>query len=125
MEEFNCSIKRGLTDRASRQLIINNDHIKFQDKKLNKEVFSTFLKSEITDYRFGIFWLRIDITFGRQYRVFIRNKDKQTLKITFKSYLKYKLNEVHQQYCDILDALWKFHFSPITDDYLKRFETEE
>lgn len=125
MNEFSCIIKRGLTDRASRQLLINEEHIKFQSKRLNKNTFSTFLRSEITDYRFGIFWLNLDITFGRQYKIHIRNRDNQILKIAFKSYFGHKVNECHQQYCDILDALWKFHFSKITDDYLQRFENEE
>jgi hypothetical protein len=125
MKEYSCYIKRGLTDPVSRELIINGDYITFQNKSFTKDAFTTFFKNEITDYRFGIYWLRLDITFGRQYKIYIRNKENQILKITFKSYLKYKVNTLHQQYCDILDAIWKFHFSEITDNYLKQFENGE
>jgi hypothetical protein len=125
MKEYSCYIKRGLIDRITRELIINGDYITFKDKTLAKDTFTTFFKNEITDYRFGIYWLRLDLTFGRQYKIYIRNKENKVLKITFKSYFKYKLNEIHQQYYDILDTLWEFHFSDITDNYLKKFETDE
>lgn len=125
MQELKATIKRGLTDRVSRKLIINKELIKFENKRFTKDAFTTFLKSEITDYRFGIFWLRLDVTFGRQYRIYIRNKENEVLKIAFKCYFGHKVNKSHELYTDILEALWAFHFSSITDDYLQRFEDGE
>lgn len=124
MKEYSCYIKRGLTDRTPRELIINNDYISFKDKTFGKETFTTFFRSEITEYRFGIYWLQLDLTFGRQYQIYIRNKENKILKITFKSYFKHRQKETYQQYCEILDALWEFHFDNITDDYLRKFEAD-
>ena len=125
MKEYSCYIKRGLTDRISRELIINGDYITFKDKTLAKDTFTTFFKSEITDCRFGIHWLRLRLVFGTQYRIIIRNNENKILKITFKSYFRYRLNELHQQYCDILEALWVLHFRDITMSYIKKYENNE
>lgn len=125
MRELNIVIKRGLTDNASRQVVINNELVKFEDKNILNNTFTAFLKDEIAEYKFGIYWLRLDLTFGRQYRIYIRNINGKVLKINFKTYFGRRVNEYHKKYNDILDALWKHHFGPITDTYLRKFQNEE
>ena len=125
MKEYSCYIKRGPIDQISRELIINSDYITFKDKTFAKDSFSTFFKNEITDYRFGVAWLKLRLIFGRQYKIIIRNSENKILKITFKSYFRYKLNELHEQYCDILEALWNLHFSDITKNYIHKYQDEE
>lgn len=83
MEEKKFIIKRGFSDNHPRELIINKTFLKFEDKDLANNTFTTFQNSEITDYRFGIRWIRFELTYGREYQIFVRNKEKQNNKDKF------------------------------------------
>ena len=50
MEELNFIIKRGLTDNASRELIINREFLKFENKDLVNNAFTVFKKDQIAKY---------------------------------------------------------------------------
>ncbi|WP_417369921.1 hypothetical protein [Flavobacterium beibuense] len=116
MQEFKSTVRRGLSDRRERQLIINNELIKFEDNRINK-TFTTLPKEEIAEYRYGIHWYRYRFVFGRKYNIEIKTTDGKILKIYFKSYLRYRLKDLHQQYCNILNALWDYHFEDMTEFY--------
>lgn len=124
MDEKKFVIKRGFSDGYSRELIINNNFLKFEDKDTANNRFTIFKSSEITDYRFGIRWIRFELTFGREYQIFVRNKDNKTIKISFKSYFGRKRNILHRQYIDIQDELWLSFFGKMVDNYLEKFEKE-
>lgn len=109
MQEFKSTVRRGLSDRRERQLIINNELIKFEDNRINK-TFTTLPKEEIAEYRYGIHWYRYRFVFGRKYNIEIKTTNGKTLKIYFKSYFRYRLKDLHQQYHDILSALYDYHF---------------
>jgi len=117
MQEFKSTVRRGLSDISERQIIINNELIKFEDKNLVNKTFTSFNKQEITEYRYGIKWYSYYFIFGRKYIIEIRNNDNKTLKIHFKSYFGYRLKQIHQQYCNILNALWDYHFEDVTEFY--------
>lgn len=116
MQEFKSTVQRGLSDRRERQLIINNELIKFEDNRINK-TFTTLPKEEIAEYRYGIRWYRYRFVFGRKYNIEIKTTNGKTLKIHFKSYFGYRLKQIHQQYCNILNALWNYHFEDMTEFY--------
>jgi len=82
MEELVFDIKSGFF-RKSQKLVINPDFILLGD--------TIFLKDEITEYRYGVHWIRFRIPFGRQYKIFIRNKDNRILTIKFKTFSEEKL----------------------------------
>lgn len=121
MEEKKFIIKRGFSDNHPRELIINKTFLKFEDKDLANNTFTTFQNSEITDYRFGIRWIRFELTYGREYQIFVRNKENKTIKISFKSYFGRKKDILHKLYIDIQDELWLTVFSKMVDDYLEKF----
>lgn len=125
-QEIQLTVKRGLLDNRPRKLIINSDFIKFEDKDLRSDTFTQFDKDVITDYRFGIKWIKgFEFTIGREYQIFIRNQNRETLKINFKSLYGINKNEHHKLYVEILEALWDFYFGNITNNFLDRFYNDE
>jgi hypothetical protein len=121
MEEKKFIIKRSFSDGHQRELIINKNFIKFENKDTTNP-FTIFQGYEITDYRFGIRWIRFELTYGREYQIFVRNKNNETIKISFKSYFGRKKNILHRLYINILDELWTAFFSEKVDKYLEKFE---
>lgn len=121
MEPLNVIIKRGITDYNERQLIINNEVIKFENKNITNNTFTTFTKNEISGYRFGVKWISLEITLGREYVIEILKKDGTILKINFKTYFRYKLQKRYELYLQILNALWEFHFIDIVNDYIDQY----
>lgn len=126
IKEVKFTVKRGLLDCKLRQLIINSDFIKFEDKNLLSNAFTQFDKHLIKDYRFGVKWIRgFEFTIGREYQIFIRNPDNKVLKINFKSFYGIKKNAHHKLYAEIISALWRFYFSDITSNFIEKFQKEE
>lgn len=125
MKEFIFDIKRGITDNCSRQLIINDSFISFEDKDIVNNTFTTFTKDEIIAYRFGIKWTTFYFTFGREYQIFIKNKDGKQIKINFKTYFGNKKYEYHSKYQEILDYLWDSYFSDSVNNYIDKHNKGE
>ncbi len=76
MEEKEFVFKRSFSDGKQRRLIFNTKNFKFENKDFGNNLFTIFDKEEITDYRFGIRWIRFELTYGREYQIFVRNKEK-------------------------------------------------
>ncbi|MCR5862411.1 hypothetical protein LRS05_09735 [Flavobacterium sp. J372] len=121
MSAFEAIIKRGISDSIPRKLIINREEISFENKNRINETFTTFFKEEISEYRFGISWMQYHITFGREYIIEIKNFKGEILKINFKSYFGRNVKSLHQNYLDILENLWEYHFSEMVSSYLNLF----
>jgi hypothetical protein len=121
MEQFKALLKRGLRDRKPRQLIITDDSISFEDKTFTKDRFTTFEKSEITAYKFGVRWIRLHLIFGREYVLYIQNRKNDVLKINFKTYFRYKIKQRHELFNDILEALYTYHFNAIIANYVSLY----
>ncbi|MFC7345147.1 hypothetical protein ACFQO9_00270 [Chryseobacterium zhengzhouense] len=120
MKEF--SIVRGLFDKRKRQLIINENFIKFENKDQNNDLFTIISKEEITGIRYGIHFIKgLEFYIGREYQIFIRSKSGKELKIFFKLFYKRKLKEKHKLFCDIVDTLWEYYFNDILNSYIDQF----
>ena len=124
MEEKKFVFKRSFSDGANRELVLNENFLKFADKDFENP-FTVFEKNEIKDYRFGIRWIRFELTYGREYQIFIRNIENQVIKLSFKSYFGRKKQVLHNLYADILDDLWERYFSNIVDELLNKYENNE
>lgn len=120
MKETILNIRRGITDNCPRELIINKDHLSFEDKDTVNNTFTTFNKDEITAYRFGIKWTTFYFTFGREYQIFIKNNANKEIKINFTTYFGRKKYQYHTQHQEILDSLWDCYFIDIINNYIEK-----
>jgi hypothetical protein len=118
MDDKKFLFKRSFKDNKLRELIFNEEFLRFEDKDLLNDLHTTFAKEEIADYRFGIRWIRFELTYGREYQIFIRNKEKKVIKISFKSYFGRKKDIFHKLNFEILRGLWDFYFSDIVNDFI-------
>ncbi len=122
-ELFETVIRRGLTDYARRKLVISPQVISFENRDLAGNTFTSFLQNEVEAFRFGINWIQYHFTFGRQYIIEIKNKEGKIMRITFSSYFRRNLNELHKKYTDILDALSDYHFGAILTATFRSIKT--
>ncbi|MFM9986993.1 hypothetical protein, partial [Flavobacterium sp.] len=82
--------------------------------------------SEITDYRYGVKWIRgFEFTIGREYQIFIKNQENKIIKINFKSFYGINKNLHFKNYSGILNSLWNFHFNKIASDFIEKFKNNE
>lgn len=125
MQESNFIIRRGFTDNTSRELIINPKYLKFENKDRINNSFTTFEKTQIEEYRFGIKWMEYYFTFGREYIIEVKNSNKEILKINFKTYFGRKKIEYHNLYNQILSALWDNYFEERVNSYIEKHELGE
>lgn len=125
MEEKEFVFKRSFTDGKQRRLVFNENHIKFEDKDFGNKLFTIFDKEEIKDYRFGVRWISFEFTYGREYQIFVRNKENKVIKISFKSYFGRKKNILHKLYDEILTELWNFYFEDIIDKLIEKHLNDE
>jgi hypothetical protein len=115
MEELSFDIKGGFFYKT-KKLIINENFISLDNNVIPKK--------EIKGYRYGIRWIQLDLTFGREYVIYIQS-DNKDLKISFKSYFGRNVNETHQLYARIVDGLWDYYFSDIIRSYLNKYDNQE
>ncbi|KMQ68329.1 hypothetical protein ACM39_07340 [Chryseobacterium sp. FH2] len=121
MGEF--TIVKGLFDNRKRQLIIDENFIKFENKDKKDDLFTIINKDEIIGFRYGTHFIRgYRFIIGREYQIFIRNKSGKELKINFSLFYKRKLNEKHQLFCDLVNELWKQYFDEILENYFQKFK---
>jgi len=124
MKEF--TIVRGLFDGRKRQLILDENFIKFENKDRKDDLFIKIKKENITGIRYGIHFIKgLEFYIGREYQIFIKNNFNKELKINFKLFYGRKLNEKHQLYCDIIDELWNHYFDEITESYLTKIQQKK
>ncbi|MDR3693979.1 hypothetical protein [Mucilaginibacter sp.] len=121
-QEFNVYIQRGPIDRKKRQLVITSDFIQFEDNN-GFDLFTVFQKEDICEYRYGINWISgYQFTIGREYVIFVRNSSDQVMKISFKSLYGRRKKEYHRLSNNILNTLWDYFFSPITNQLYDEFK---
>lgn len=122
IEELQVKIKRSFLDNYERDLHLHPDFIKFDDKDLINNGFTSFKTSEIKEFRYGVTLYQYDIVFGREFQLYIRNFDNEILKINFKSYFGIKKHEYHELYAKIINTLWNLYFKQKVLVFLKDFE---
>ncbi len=121
MKEHKFIIKRGISDRNERQLILNEELISFEDKDYIYDAFTTFQKDEITAFRYGIKWISI---FGYDFQIFIKNADNKQIKIDFATYFHRNKSNYLEKYQKILNALWDLYFLNISNKFIQKFHDE-
>jgi hypothetical protein len=125
MSQKEFIIRRGITDNYPRKLILNQNEIKFDSKDLKNDSFISFRKDEISEYNFGVKWMKYKFVFGREYVITIRSINNQIIKINFKTYFGRKKNEYHTLCNEILASLWEYYFEEIAANYIQKHEVGE
>lgn len=125
MNQKEFIIRRGISDNNSRQLILHDDFLKFENKDLSNDTFTTFAKNQISEYSFGVKWIRFYFVFAREYIINIRNSENEIIKINFKTYFGRKKKVYHEQCNQILTALWENYFDLIASNFIKKQEAGE
>jgi hypothetical protein len=124
MKEF--TIVRGLFDTRERQLTIDENFLKFENKDHNEDLFTVISKDEIVGIRYGIHFIKgLEFYIGREYQIFIKTKSGKELKVFFKLFYRRKLNEKHQLFSDIVNELWNQYFDEILNNYIQRYNNSE
>ncbi|MCD1117202.1 hypothetical protein [Chryseobacterium turcicum] len=124
MREF--TVVRGLFDIRKRQLIIDENFLKFENKDHIKDLFSIIPKNEIVGIRYGIHFIKgLEFYIGREYQIFVQTQSGKEVKIFFKLFYGRKLNEKHQLFSDIVDELWNYYFNDILNHYLLQYNNNE
>jgi hypothetical protein len=120
-EKLEFDIKRSPIDRAKRKLVLENDHVQFENRDLLNNSFTKFNKTEIASIRFGINWISYILTFGREYIIEIKNSEGKVLKINFSLYFGRNIQKAHDQYAQIVNGIWKLYFPEKIENYLSNF----
>jgi hypothetical protein len=124
MKEF--TIVRGLFDNRKRQLILDQNFIKFENKDRKDNLFTIINKEDISGIRYGIHFINgYSFYIGREYKIFIKTHSKQEIEINFKLFYGRKLNEKHQLFCDIVDGLWDNYLDDLSQIYLDKINHDE
>lgn len=116
MAELTYELKSGFFN-TSRTLIINKDFVSFNGKRVNKH--------DIEASRYGVRWIRLDVIFGREYVVYIKDVNGRVHKINSRSFFGRNINKQHYQFAEILDAIWEYYFEDIIRKHLTQFEEGE
>ena len=116
MKEF--IIKRSFLGNLPRKLVIHEDCFEFQSKNSLVRID----KDSILGIKYGIHFIKgLEFYIGRDYQIiFVLNNGKE-FKINFKTFYKYKLNEKHQLYKEIIDAVWDFFISDLVMNLYYKF----
>ena len=121
-QEYYTDIKAWPFSRRSRSLIINHDILKYDSGNFLNNTATVFIKDEVKEFRCGIKWIRgYEFYIGREYQIFIRNKNNEEIAIYFKTLYGYRKKQLHEQYGKIIQALWDFFFWDIVTYYFKEF----
>ena len=124
-KDLEFKIKRGFLDNALRKLILNPNYISFENSDLVSKPFTRFETNEIAEFRFGMKWISLNVTFGREYFIFIRNNEEKIIKVNFKTYFGRKKTEYQNLYREIIVNLEKLYFANIVEEYLKKYQRKE
>lgn len=123
MQEERFIINKGFIYKKPLELVINSNLISFEN--LLSKTRTVFKKEEIAAYRFGMKWIRLDLAFGREYFIYLKDKNNKTLKINFRTYFGRKVNFHDNQYHQILEAIWDCHFNDMVTGYLEKYDNRE
>jgi hypothetical protein len=84
------------------------------------------LKENITDYRYGIKWIRgFEFIIGRQYQIFIKDINNKTTRFIFRTYYGIRKKELHSIYSGVHSDLWELFFREIGQNYISKLENKE
>jgi hypothetical protein len=124
-EELQVKIKRSFLDNYERELHLHSDFIRFEDKDLINNGFTSFKTSEIKEFCYGMTLYHYRIVFGREYQILIKNFNDEILKIKFKSYFGIRKYKSHELYTEIINAVWDLYFAKQVFAFVKEFQAGE
>lgn len=65
--ELKIKIQKSFLDNYKRDLHLHPEFIRFEDKDLKNEGFTSFKANEIKEFRYGVVLYQYDIVFGREF----------------------------------------------------------
>ncbi|AXY78130.1 hypothetical protein D3H65_30865 [Paraflavitalea soli] len=114
-------IKSSVFDR-DRELIVDNAFLSFDNKDRIAVPPTTFLKEDITAFRYGVKWIKgYSFVIGRIYCVDIKSSSGEVIKIRLKSIYGVNRTRLHEKYAILINALYDTYFDGITGHYLQQF----
>jgi hypothetical protein len=111
---------KGLPNRKSCRLTFNDAQLTVDQNITKGSPPKIIHRNELKGYRFGIRWIEFEITYGREFCIFLREGAHNEIKIGIKSFLRRQLEFKGQCYFEILESLWDFYFEQIADEYIAR-----
>ncbi len=121
--ELKLKIKRSFLDNYKRELHLHPDFIRFEDKDLVNNGFTSFKTDDIKEFCYGITLYQYRIVFGREYQIQIKNFEDKILKIKFTSYFGIKKFKVHELYSEIIGSIWDLYFKEKTLSFIEDFKS--
>lgn len=118
MEPFLLEVKSHIP-ALTKKVSINGDGF-FYKGKFGGEVAIPY--NELSAFKYGIFWIRLDLTFGREYRIHIKGKNNEVVKLAYRSFFGKGVGQAHESYSATLQALYQFRFKDVIDDFLNDFK---
>lgn len=125
MEETEFILKKASNSIISRHLLFNENFLKFENKNAVNTRIKTFSKHEITDYSFGVKWIRFYFVFGREYIINIKNSKNEVINIKIRSYFGRNKIKNFKLYSAVLDNLWTYYFNDLVTILLEKFNSNE
>ena len=125
-QEITFKIKRSWFDNKERELIINPDFIQFENKNSLENNPTRFEKEDIISIRYGLVWIRgFEFTVGREYQIFIQNRNKEIIKIHFKGFYGINKKKLSEAYSDMLSYILDYYFQDILNEYVDKYDSGE
>lgn len=122
MQEF--KVKSSWLDRW-RLLKLYPDRIEFENSNLRNAALTTYDKSEIVGFKYGIEWVTgYAFTFGRKYVIDVKTVNGAIIKIRLGSVYRIGLMEKHRSYAAIVNCLYDHYFDALSLSYIANFEND-
>jgi hypothetical protein len=85
--EKNYTFQKEIFFSEKNNLCINDKGIIYDFYQWGKKKRTEILKENITDFRYGIKWIRgFEFIIGRQYQIFIKDTNDKTIRFIFRTY---------------------------------------
>lgn len=124
MKEF--VITRSFFDNLPRKLVFHSDYFEFQNKDSRKAQPARIEKDSIIGIKYRIHYIKgLEFYIGRDYQIIFVLKNKKEFKINFKTFYRYKLNEKHRLYQEIIDEIWNFCVNDLVMDFYHQFNDNQ
>ncbi|MBL0742769.1 hypothetical protein [Chryseolinea lacunae] len=121
MKEYTLTSTFG--DRP-RKLILSHEHIRYENKDLVADAFTTLKREDITGFKHRvdtIVWYRFPV--GRRFIISLRGRNNTTITISFASYFGLQ-KQSFQWYTDIVETLWEYYIQPQVDHLAEIFHQQ-
>jgi hypothetical protein len=91
-----------------------------------KKLVCWFDKDTISDFRYGINWIRgIEFTVGRLYCIDVRNKKNDIIKIRLRSLYGINKRKLHRKYYELINYLYDYCFEEMIFQMISSIENGE